>query len=58
VVDSYDGIDHPSSPNSSAFGQLTLRVDSLAMALPGELEQTATAAGLKGRVVLVDCPEW
>ncbi len=36
---------------------LALRVDSLAMVLPGELERTASAAGLCGRVVLVDCPE-
>ncbi len=36
---------------------LALRVDSLALALPAELEQAATAAGLTGRVVLVDCPE-
>ena len=36
---------------------LALRVGSLALALPGELEQAAGAAGLAGRVVLVDCPE-
>jgi len=33
------------------------RVQSLALELPDELAQAATAAGLKGRVVLVDCPE-
>jgi hypothetical protein len=26
--------------------------------LPGELAQAATSAGVKGRVVLVDCAEW
>ncbi len=36
---------------------LALRVDSLALALPGELERAAETAGLSGRVVLVDCPE-
>jgi Zn-dependent protease with chaperone function len=36
---------------------LAQRVDSLALALPGELEQAAGAAGLSGRVVLVDCQE-
>lgn len=36
---------------------LALRVGSLALALPGELERVAGAAGLAGRVVLVDCPE-
>jgi Zn-dependent protease with chaperone function len=34
------------------------RVRSLALELPGELVQAATAAGLEGRVVLVDCGEW
>ncbi len=38
--------------------RLTRRVDSLALALPDGLEQAAAAAGLDGRVVLVDCPEW
>jgi Zn-dependent protease with chaperone function len=37
---------------------LARRVQSLALELPGELAQAATAAGLKGRVVLVDCEEW
>jgi hypothetical protein len=32
-------------------------VNSLALALPGELEQAAATAGLFGRVVIVDCPE-
>jgi Zn-dependent protease with chaperone function len=36
---------------------LALRVDSLALALPDELEQAAETAGLCGRVVLVNCPE-
>jgi hypothetical protein len=34
------------------------RVHSLALELPDELVQAATAAGLNGRVVLVDCKEW
>jgi Zn-dependent protease with chaperone function len=37
---------------------LARRVRSLALELPGELAQAASAAGLKGRVVLVDCEEW
>ena len=37
---------------------LARRVSSLALALPGELAQAASAAGLVGRVVLVDCDEW
>jgi Zn-dependent protease with chaperone function len=37
---------------------LARRVRSLALELPGELAQAATAAGLEGRVVLVDCAEW
>jgi Zn-dependent protease with chaperone function len=41
----------------TASRMLALRVRTLAMALPGELEQAAGAAGLSGRVVLVDCPE-
>jgi Zn-dependent protease with chaperone function len=36
---------------------LALRVNSLALAVPGELGQAVGAAGLTGRVVLVDCPE-
>jgi Zn-dependent protease with chaperone function len=36
---------------------LALRVDSLALALPGELGRAAAMSGLAGRVVLVDCPE-
>jgi Zn-dependent protease with chaperone function len=34
------------------------RVQSLALELPDELLQAASRAGLDGRVVLVDCPEW
>lgn len=41
----------------AASRALAERVDSLALALPGELAQTATETGLSGRVVLVDCPE-
>jgi Zn-dependent protease with chaperone function len=37
---------------------LARRVDSLALPLPDELEGAAGAAGLAGRVVLVDSPEW
>jgi Zn-dependent protease with chaperone function len=37
---------------------LARRVQSLALELPGELAHAATTAGLKGRVVLVDCEEW
>jgi len=37
---------------------LARRVQSLSRELPGELAQAASAAGLKGRVVLVDCAEW
>jgi Zn-dependent protease with chaperone function len=41
----------------TASRALAQRVDSLDLALPGELAQAAGAAGLSGRVVLVDCPE-
>jgi Zn-dependent protease with chaperone function len=41
----------------TASRMLALRVRTLAIALPVELEQAAGAAGLSGRVVLVDCPE-
>lgn len=41
----------------TASRALALRVKSLALALPAELEQAAGTAGLAGRVVLVDCPE-
>jgi Zn-dependent protease with chaperone function len=41
-----------------ASGVLRRRVHSLALELPDELAQAATAAGLNGRVVLVDCEEW
>jgi Zn-dependent protease with chaperone function len=41
----------------TASRMLAQWVDSLALALPGELQQAATAAGLSGRVVLVNCPE-
>jgi Zn-dependent protease with chaperone function len=41
----------------TASRTLALRVDSLAMSLPRELEQAAGAAGLAGRVVLVDSTE-
>lgn len=34
------------------------RVQALALELPDGLAQAATAAGLKGRVILVDSPEW
>jgi hypothetical protein len=37
---------------------LARRVESLALELPGELAQAASAAGLEGRVVLVDCVKW
>jgi len=37
---------------------LDRRVETLAVALPGELARAATAAGLRGRVALVDSPEW
>src|SRR5207253_1145700 len=37
---------------------LDRRVGALAVALPGELARAASAAGLRGRVVLVDSPEW
>ena len=37
---------------------LDRRVGALAVALPGEVARPAAAAGLRGRVVLVDSPEW
>lgn len=37
---------------------LARRVGALALELPDELAQAAGAAGLAGRVVLVDCEEW
>jgi Zn-dependent protease with chaperone function len=37
---------------------LARRVGGLALALPGELAQAAAQAGLGGRVVLLDAPEW
>src|SRR2546427_339627 len=37
---------------------LDRRVGALAAVLPGELARAATAAGLTGRVVLGDSPEW
>src|SRR2546425_340684 len=42
----------------NASRALARRVRSLALALPGELGGAAAAAGLRGRVVLVDSPEW
>jgi hypothetical protein len=37
---------------------LAWRVDSLTLDLPDDLALTASAAGLDGRVALVDCAEW
>jgi Zn-dependent protease with chaperone function len=42
----------------TASRALARRVSALTVALPDELEAAATAAGLGGRVLLVDCPEW
>lgn len=41
-----------------ASGALARRVSALALELPDALEKSAAAAGLGGRVVLVDSPEW
>jgi Zn-dependent protease with chaperone function len=41
-----------------ASRRLARRVRGLALALPSDLAQTAMQAGLGGRVVLVDAPEW
>lgn len=41
-----------------ASRRLARRVQSLALELPGELAGAAGQAGLAGRVVLVDSPEW
>src|SRR5207249_2809618 len=41
----------------AASGALARRVRSLALELPGDLD-AGMAAGLDGRVVLVDSPEW
>jgi len=37
---------------------LARRVNALMLVQPDELRQAASQAGLNGRVVLVDCPEW
>jgi Zn-dependent protease with chaperone function len=37
---------------------LARRVSSLALSLPAELARAANKAGLAGRVILVDAPEW
>ena len=42
----------------AASRALARRVESLALDLPGSLAHAAAAAGLDGRVVLVDSPEW
>ena len=42
----------------AASRALAVRVQSLMLELPDELAQQATRAGLGGRVLLVDSPEW
>jgi Zn-dependent protease with chaperone function len=37
---------------------LARRVNALVLVQPDQLQQAASRAGLDGRVVLVDCPEW